>query len=287
MYPPDPDPKRLAGMPAAPTQNTRPRRYAPGRAAAASPAPNQDGIPVLSAAAAIGYAVETLRSLLSNQLDPHASAVLTLLEERSAQIQRDLPDILRAARYLADGRHDIPPADGTLADALRAELDSLPLAQARCIHPKGWSQGRRPVPLRVARDALRPILDVALATGRRRVLVQFHRDESKGPWMTISWCLRAASRSRDASRTALKPREADGFPPPLAELAASQLGCAWRRLATPARRVRLDLAPHPTHDKAAIPGASQNQAGPRVRAKANRPRAVKKAFAKSSSVPKR
>lgn len=287
MYPLDLSRRRRAGAAHSPSPKAGPHGEPPAGGPAASPTPNQDVIPVLSAAAAIGYAVETLRSLLSNQLNQHTTAVLTLLEERSAQIQRDLPDILRAARYLADGRHDIPPADGTLADALRAELDSLPLAQARCIHPKGWSQGRRPVPLRVARDALRPILDVALATGRRRVLVQFHRDESRGPWMTISWCLRAASRSRDASGSALKSREADGFPPPLAALAASQLGCAWRPLATTARRVRLDLAPHATHDKTANPGASQSQAGPRVRAKTTRPRAVKKAFAKSNSVPKR
>jgi hypothetical protein len=287
MYPLDLSRRRRAGAAHSPSPSTGPHGTPSSLAPADPPAPTQDGIPVLSAAAAIGYAVETLRSLLSHQLNPHTNAVLTLLEERSAQIQRDLPDILRAARYLADGRRGIPKADGTLADALRAELDSLPLAQARCIHPRGWNHGRRPVPLRVARDALRPILDVALATGRRRVLVQFHRDESKGPWMTISWCLRAASRSRDASGTALKSGETAGFPPPLAELAASQLGCAWRPFASPARRVRLDLGPHPTHDKPATPGASQSQAGPRVRAKATSPRAVKKAFAKSNSVPKR
>lgn len=286
MHPPDLS-KRMAGNPDAPTPNVgRPGNPSgPGRAA--SPAPARDGIPVLSAAAAIGYAVETLRVLLSNQLNPETNAILTVLEERSAQIQRDLPDVLRAARYLADGPHHLPPADGTLADALRAALDSLPLAQARCIHPKAWSQGRRPVPLRVARDALRPILDLALATGRRRVLVQFHGDASMGPWMTISWCLGAASRSRDATGTTSHPREADGFCPPLAVLAASQLGCAWRPVATTARRVRLDLAPHPAQDATAAPGTSQGQAGPRLRAKTTRPRAVSKAFAKSSSVPKR
>ena len=96
MHPPDLS-KRMAGNPDSPTPDAaRPGNpSAPGRAA--SPAPARDGIPVLSAAAAIGYAVETLRALLSNQLNPETNAVLTVLEERSAQIQRDLPDVLRAA----------------------------------------------------------------------------------------------------------------------------------------------------------------------------------------------
>lgn len=277
----------LSEAPVDSTPCSHPPAHPAAQTSAATPSSTPDGIRVLSAASAIIYGVEALRSLLANQFTPELGSVLNLLEERASQIQRVLPDILRAARYATDGSQGPHRADGLLADALRCELDSLPLAEARCIHPKGWQQGRRPVPLRVARDALRPILDVALATGRRRILVQFHGHAPQGPWMTVSWCLRAASRLRDAMGPSPKSPETDGPIPALAALAALQLGCAWQQAATSRRRFRLDLMPQPTFDATPPQARRPPQAGSRNRAKATRPKAVSKAFAKSNSVPKR
>jgi len=283
----DPLMERPSKAPADSTPCSHPPVHPPAPTSGVPPASTPDGIRVLSAASGIIYGVEVLRSLLANQFTPELGSVLNLLEERAAQIQRDLPDILRAARYATEGRQGPHRADGLLADALRCELDSLPLAEARCIHPTGWLQGRRPVPLRVARDALRPVLDVALATGRRRILVQFHGHASKGPWMTVSWCLRAASQSCDAMGPARKSPEADGPIPALAALAALQLGCAWHQAATAPRRFRLELTPQPAMAAPPPPGRCHPQAGSRNRAKATRPKAVRQAFAKSNSVPKR
>lgn len=277
-----------AKAPSGPQEQPAAPRSAPSSATLpAPPVPALDGIRVFSAASAILYGVETLRCLLPKPPNAEVGTVLTVIEERAGQIQRDLPDILRAAHYLAAPSPELPHPDAVLADALRCELDSLSLAQARCIHPTGWRHGRRPVPMRVARDVLRPILDVALATGRRKVLVQFHAHVPHGPWLTISWCLRAASKSRGAVEPEPRGPAADGPVPRLATLAASQLGCAWQRMATPPRRVRLVLAPRAATGPTPLRGEARPQAVSRVRAKATRPKAVSKALAKSSSVPKR
>lgn len=242
----------------------------------------REGTRIRAAAAAILYAAETLRFRLEGQLTPDLSAIVTLLEERAAEILQNVPVVLRSAEYL-DRRCDgpVPPPDGTLADAVRRELDNLPLALARGIHAKGWKLGRRPVPLRVARDAIRPVLDAALATGRGRVLLEFHDGAAKGPWLSVSWCRRASGNSR-GMRPPLAVEAGQCPPiPSLAALAAQRLGCSWRLVATPPRRVRVELSPNPTGRRA------RPQAASRVLAKASRPTAVNKALANSSSVPKR